>query len=796
MRNKLSLLGFNIMIFIRNAFRNKTVFLINTVGLALSFAFFIVISLWVKNAFSIDKVTVKKESTYRLIVEKIYTNETIKTPHLASIFAEAIRNEFPQVKKIGRISKQLPMSFRFDKDKSFKLNLYLADKEIFDILKIKILKGIAIDSSFSQYNSIAISDELALKIYGTIDVIGKEVGPAAYPKMIHRITNVFEKPKNSHLDVDFILTYANFPHSGHTSSQDFNLFGWNDDIYIQLQDEIKKEDFEKKLANYFTSLNLIKGFGTNYYLQPLSEIYLKSDFENDNVKQGNIKHVYIFSLLAVLILIISCINYINITIAYANRRAREIGLKKVVGVRRYQLVRQQLFESILSVFIAFLLALFLVKMILPLANLVFAEEISIGTWQNSSYIIGVLAFVLLIGILSGIFPAFIISSYKPVQVLYGSVYTGKTNYLFRDILIFVQFAISIALILSTITVYKQIQFIKSKESGLSRRNIIGIAMNDAREFNTMKQELIKHQDIENVSAGLNSPIFLVNYTSNVNWQGRSPENNRIFYFDIVSFDFVETFNLKVLKGRSFQESYQSDRVNSFIINEEAAKAMDLDDPVGKEISFNDHKGVIIGVVKNFNFKTFKTAIEPLVLAIGDDMFELFIKYKATKSKQVLDIIRPIWQNVLKDEAFNYYYIEDRFNSFYKSEMLLGKMLIYFAVFALFIANLGTFGLVSYMAQNRRKEIGIRKVFGSSSNKIVFMFLRKYLILLSIASLIVVPLVIYLLRQWLNNFAYHISITADVVFFAVIPLYIITLATVVINSKSASNLNPAIALTRE
>jgi len=465
-------------------------------------------------------------------------------------------------------------------------------------------------------------------------------------------------------------------------------------------------------------------------------------------------------------------------------------------VRRYQLVRQQLFESILSILIAFVLALFLVKMILPLANLVFAEEISMGTWQNSSYIFGVLAFALLVGILSGIYPAFVISSYKPVQVLYGSVYTGKTNYFFRDTLIFIQFVISIALILSTLIVYKQIQFIKNMETGLNRKDIIGIAMTDAQEFNTMKQELIKHQDIESVSAGLNSPIFLVNYASNIGWEGKSPNNNRIFYFDIVSFDFVETFNLKLLKGRSFQESYPSDRVSSFIINEEATKAMDLEDPVGKEISFNDHKGVIIGVVKNFNFKTFKTAIEPLVLAIGDDMFELFIKYKPTKSKQVLDIVRPVWQNVLKDQPFNYYFIEDKFNSFYKSEMLLGKMLIYFAVFALFIANLGTFGLVSYMAQNRRKEIGIRKVFGSSSNKIVYMFLRKYLILLSVASLIVVPLVIYILQIWLNNFAYHISITTEIVLFSLIPLYIITLATVVINSKSAANLNPAIALSRE
>jgi ABC-type antimicrobial peptide transport system permease subunit len=334
------------------------------------------------------------------------------------------------------------------------------------------------------------------------------------------------------------------------------------------------------------------------------------------------------------------------------------------------------------------------------------------------------------------------------------------------------------------------------ETGLNRKDIIGIAMTDAREFNTIKQELIGHENIESVSAGLNSPIFLVNYTSNIGWEGKPPNNNRIFYFDIVSFDFVETFNLKLLKGRSFQESFQSDKVSSFIINEEAAKAMDLEDPVGKEISFNDHKGVIIGVVKNFNFKTFKTAIEPLVLTIGDDMFELFIKYKPTKSKEVLDIVRPVWQNVLKDQSFNYYFIEDKFNSFYKSEMLLGKMLIYFAVFALFIANLGTFGLVSYMAQNRRKEIGIRKVFGSSSNKIIYMFLRKYLLLLSVASLIVVPLLIYILQIWLNNFAYHISITTEIVMVSLIPLYIITIATVVINSKSAANLNPAIALTRE
>jgi putative ABC transport system permease protein len=796
MKNKISLLGFNTMIFIRNALRNKIVFLINTVGLALSFAFFIVISLWVKNAYSMDKQKVNKESTYRIIVEKVYANETIKTPYLPSIVADILRSEFPQVKKVGRISKQALENFRFDKDKIFRLNLYLADKEIFDILNIKILKGIPIDSSFTEINSIAISNELAIKIFGTIDIIGKEVRLDEFPKNILTITNVFDKPKNSHLDIDFVLTYANFPHTGHAVSQDFNLFGWNDNIYIQLQDNIKKEEFENQLSKYITSLKLIQGFETNFYLQPLSEIYLKSDFEYDNVKQGNIKQVYIFSLLAVLILIISCINYINITIAYANRRAREIGLKKVVGVHRYQLVRQQLFESILSVFIAFAIALLLVEMILPLANLVFAEEISLGTWQNSSYIIGVLAFVLLIGILSGIFPAFIISSYKPVHVLYGSVITGKTNYFFRDMLILIQFVISIALILSTLIVYKQIHYIKNMDTGLNRKDIIGIALTDAREFKTMKQELIKQQYIENVSAALNSPIFLVNYTSNIDWEGKSSDNNRVFYFDIVSFDFIETFNIQVIKGRSFQENYPSDRVSSFIINEEAAKAMDLDDPVGKEISFNDHKGVIIGVVKNFNFKTFKTAIEPLIMAIGDDMFEMFIKYKPNKSKQVLDIARPVWQNLMNDKTFNYYFIEDKFNSFYKSEMLLGKLLIYFAVFALFIANLGTFGLVSYMAQNRIKEIGIRKVFGSSSNEIVYMFLKKYLILLSVASLIVVPFVIYILQRWLINFAYRISITADIVLIALVPLYIITLLTVVINSISAANLNPARALTRE
>jgi putative ABC transport system permease protein len=795
MKKQISFSGFNAKLYIRNAFRNKTVFLTNILGLSLSFCFFIIISLWVKDAYSVDKQIVNKESTHRLIVEKIYTNETIKTPKLPHIIADILKNEFPQVKKIGRISKQAPESFTFDKDKILRLNLYLADKEIFDILKIKILKGNLIDSTFKQLNSIAISEELAMKIFGSLDVLGKEVRLSAYPNNVLSITNVFEKPISSHLDIDLVLTYAFYQHSGKVLSQDFNAMGWNDDVYLQLSDNIHEDEFAKQFSNYITSLNLIQGFRTNFYLQPVGEIYLKSDFEYDNVKQGNIKHVYIFSLLAVLILIISCINYINITIAYASKRAREIGLKKVIGVHKSQLVRQQLFESILSVFIAFAIALLLARLILPLCNSLFEAKISLGSWQNSPYIIGIMVFVLVIGLLSGIFPALIISSYKPVQVLYGSVWTGRTNYFFRDMLILTQFVISISLILSTLIVYRQIQFIKNRDSGLDRKNIIGIAMNDTKGFSTIKQELINQPEIESVSAGLNSPILLVNYTSNINWDGKSAGNNRVFYFNIVTFDFIETFKLQLIKGRSFHENFPSDKVSSFIINEEAAKAMNMSDPIGKQISFNGNKGVIIGEVRNFNFKTFKTSVEPLVMAIGDDMFELFIKYKSNKSRQVIDIVRPVWQTVMNDQAFNYYFIEDRFNSFYTSEILLGKILIYFAVFALFIANLGTFGLVSYMAQNRQKEVGIRKVFGSSTGKIIYMFLRKYIALLSLASLTVIP-VIYILNKWLDNFAYRISVSFDMVLIALIPLYLITLLTVVIYCRSAANLNPASALTRE
>lgn len=696
-----------------------------------------------------------------------------------------MKENFPEITQAARLL-QVGFSLRYE-DMAFNEDGLLADPSFINMFSLDFVKGDP-KTAFSKLEGIAISETLAKKYFRDEDPIGKVF------KILEKdfaVTGVFRDiPENSHLHFNYIFAFELVKKFGWDDLTNWGSNGYY--TYVLLRDDASSEAVSTKIKDVIKK-NLEPETTTEIYLQPLTRIHLHSKYTADIGGHGDIQYIYIFSVIGVFVLLIACINFMNLSTARSAKRSKEVGMRKVIGAQRMQLVRQFLAESIVLSFLALAIALVMVQLLLSAFNDVSGKHLYF--YPFSINIASILILVTVItGVVAGSYPALFLSSFKPVKVLKGTLRTGKSAILFRKVLVVTQFCISIMLITGTLVVYNQLDFIQHKKLGFQKENVLTFTAYTLRDrYEDFRNELLANKNIAGVTIASQNLTYVGNSSSSFDWEGRDPGKEILLHQMSIDHDFIKTFNIELLDGRNFSRDMASDS-SAVIVNEEALRQMDLNDPINKRWGTN---GKIIGVVRDFHFKSVHEKIEPLVLFVNPDAYNvMYIKINSTNTKEALAWIENTYKKFAPGNPFEYTFLDDDFDKLYRAEQRTGEIFNYFACIAIFISCLGLFGLVMFSTEQRRKEIGVRKVHGASVRNVVSLISADFVKLILISNIIAIPIAWYFMNKWLDSFAYKISIHWITFFIAGAGSIVIAWLTMTYQSIKAASANPVDSLRNE
>ncbi|MHC2990248.1 hypothetical protein OB13_01080 [Pontibacter sp. HJ8] len=737
----------------RNLMRHKGFSLINISGLALGMTCSILILLWVKDELSINRFHANLDNLYRVMEEQSYPGaDNLTVDATPGLLAEALEQDMPEVIHAVRSTtwdwKQL---FAYG-DKVLKVNGRYTDPEFFEVFTFPLLQGDA-KTVLSQPHSVVISETVAKQFFDSPDeAMGKLF--KINNTQSYKVTGVMQDvPKNSTMQFDYVMPVEDWINSPGNEW----LHEWGNNAlrtFLLLQPGTDIAAFNEKIKPFIKKYD--KESTTDVFVQPVADMYLYNDFREG--KQGFIERVRLFSVVAVFILVIACINFMNLATARSAKRAKEVGVRKAIGASKGSLVRQFMVESVMMAFLALFIALNLTGMLLPDFNDLTGKYISLDL-TDPTLVLLLLGVALLTGILSGSYPAFFLSSFDPVKVLKGAVKVGNRVSVLREGLVVFQFILSALLIISTLVAYLQLNYIRTKNIGLDRENLVYVPLEGALRdrYDVVKRELENMPGVLHVTASDQLPIMVGNSTGGIEWKGKDPNANILFSVMSVGHDFVETMDVKLLEGRTFSRDFKTDTA-AFIINKEAARLMQMQDPVGQWLKWSI-EGRVIGVIDNFHTTSMHIPARPLVLRLHPDSNNLmFARLDAGQTGPALAAIEKIVKRHNPAYPFEYHFLDEDFEKMYKAEAIMGQLTKYFAGIAIFISCLGLFGLALFTAEQRKKEIGIRKVMGASVSGIVFMLSKDFLKLVLVANLIALPLSWYLMHNWLNDYAYRTELS--------------------------------------
>lgn len=783
----------------RNISRNFGYSLINFIGLSLGIALFILIILFVLNEYSYDKFNENFNRIYRF---EFGDAETVHLPSAAGLDAQ---DWFPDIEKVVRFKFWGNQVTNYE-TKTFTINnVMLADSSFFDVFTTEFIQGDP-NKVFEVANSVVLTEKNAKIIFGDKDPIHKilKINNEDFV-----VTGIIKDFSNFHLPIGALIPFNILAYSNplHRMDREYlRSYGtWQFPSYILLPENYNEKDLANRLVEKFLE-RWPEWEDPLITLRPLKDVYFANHTRGGYAQYGSKNNVRLFLAIGIFIILIACINFINLTTAKASQRAIEVGIRKAHGGSRKQLISQFLFESILITCISFLFAVTIVQLLLPHFNNLVQKEISFLTILHvNSTIISILG-VLVIGIIAGAYPAFYLTAFRPIKVLKGEKTKGKSAAVFRRILIILQFTISVALIICTLTVYKQIHYLRSKDMGFTKENIVAIYFNDKieEERESFKQALLSYPEIKSVSysAGI---IGTMGNTESFDFN--SDGESTSIQLHSIDPTFLDQFGIELLEGRNFSFDRNSDAKRNIILNEEAVKAAGLE--LGKTAGTIFHRDSwyftalpskeceIIGVVKNFNYRSLHESIGPQGLVWNDEWhYAINIKIKEGATDKALEIIEKIYKEFSEDIPFEYRFVDDHIDILYKSEKRLGKFFVYFAIIAIIIAMLGLFGLAAFIAESRTKEIGIRKALGSSVSKIIFLITQEFTKWVIVANFIAIPIAYYGMNKWLQTFAYKTKITVDIFLLAFLISIAIALLTVFYQSLKAARNNPADSLRYE
>lgn len=802
-----------IRIALRTLWRNKIFSAINILGLAIGLATCLLIMLFVKHELSYDRYNEKADRIVRVFLKGSFQGEELNESHVMPPTAQTLLADFPEVQEATRLRRAgVPrISYR---EKSFRDNeLVYVDSNFFQVFTLPLLKGDA-KTALTEPNTIVISQTVAQRFFGNEDPMGKVLELKEGGNSL-RITGIMEDiPENSHFHFDLFASMESLPAAKEQSWLTSEFFtylvlppGYD---YKQLESKLPQvvekymgPQMEKSMGISLAQFRE-KGNELGLLLQPLTDIHLYSEADYDLGPGGDILYVYIFVAIALFVLLIACINYMNLSTAGASKRAREVGVRKVMGSGKGMLMWQFLIESVLLTLISVLLAIAFVKMTLPLFNELAGKDLSFLLWGNPLILPGFLLLGLLVGVLAGSYSAFFLSSFEPTKVLKGVLHStaGKRTVGFRSSLVVFQFFVSITLIACTLVVYKQLQYIQDKKLGYEKDQVL--IVRDAHllpqnKWEIFRQQLLQDPRVTSVSASGYLPA------------GPS-ENNNFFLFPgdnlsqqqkTLRYDvdehYIPTMGIKMVAGRNFSPDLATDS-SSVILNQTAAKAFGWGmDALGKSLVHLDNQGKkrtlrIIGIVEDFHFKSLYEPISPLVMVLGNSG-SLIIKVKGEDTAGLLSMLQNQW-TTFSEEPFTYAFLDDRFNKTYEAERKVGLILSLFTGLTIFVACLGLFGLAIYTAEQRRKEVGIRKVLGASEVGIVSLLAKDFTKLVLLSFLFAIPLSWYIMSQWLEGFTYRMEVGPGIFVLAGLIAIITSLGTVSWQAVKAALANPIKSLRNE
>jgi putative ABC transport system permease protein len=781
---------------LRNLRKHKAYSLINITGLAIGMACSILILLWVKDELSFDRFHANAAQIYR-----VYRDEAVTAPGSGSALtsppmAAAFKKDFPEVLKSTRFGTWQRRLIT-NGDKSFTETGYMhADPDFFEMFSFPFVKGDP-KTAFSNPYSVVLTESAAAKYFGADDPMGQHLTiDRTFDVVVTGI--VRDPPLNSSLTFTmlspFQILLTQYIGDDNSDNWGFNSFS----TFLLLAPEVRAADFNAKLEGYLQ--RYVADDTDRLAVQRLTDIHLLSDLGHDFRNKGSIKYVWIFSALALFILAIASINFMNLTTARSAKRAREVGMRKVVGARRSQLVRQFFGESIVMSLLALGVALIFVELSLAPFNSLSGKAITTGWLENLPVLLGCLGISLATGIFSGVYPALFLSSFRPIRVLKGSVHAAGGGSAFRKTLVIIQFSLSVFLITGTAVISRQLTYMRNKDLGFDKERIIHLRLFGelTKKYPVIWERLLRNPDVVSVTASLALPTDIQNSPGSPEWEGKDANAKMEIKADFVDFDYVETFGIPIVEGRSFSREFATNAEEAYLVNEEAVRRMGLERPVaGKRFSFWGREGRIVGVMKDAHFQPFHQKIEPLVFKIFPDWFRfLYIKIRPGDTAAALASIEKTWASLNLGYPFDYRFLDEDFDNLYRTETRMGTLFRTFAALAVFIACLGLFGLASFMAEQRTKEIGIRRVLGASIPGIAAMMSREFAIWVLAANLVAWPAAWFFMGRWLQGFAYRAELSVwSFVLSGAIALAV-ALATVGSLSVRAASANPADALRYE
>jgi putative ABC transport system permease protein len=566
------------------------------------------------------------------------------------------------------------------------------------------------------------------------------------------------------------------------------------DTYLLLHKDADTTVIENKLKKYDMTVGSA-GKIWSFHIWPLQDIHFKGI--GNRKGESDIRYIYIFSAVALFLMFLACFNYMNLSTAQSATRAKEIGVRKVAGASRSQLIKQFLGESLLFSFTAFIFSIFLVYMLLPVFSVLIGDELSFSLLNNSWVLPGLLAVSVLIGLLSGSYPAFLISSYNPVSVVKGHVKSSpKRTSLFRNTLVTTQFVISIVMIVCTAVVYMQLNFIRNAKLGYNKEYVITMPLRVRGNYSPFKNELEKNPKIQDITVSQFSPNDIRNLAQ-VYWEGKDPSDLKQIRYNGVDHNYVDFYQMEIIKGRDFSKGFTTDLNGAFLLNETAVKEFGFENPIGKKIRIWGDEGKIVGVIKNFHSASMHLNIEPVAFRLSSDRLRMFsMKISSDDIPKTLAFLENIWKKFSPEYPFEYSFLDQEVDRMYRIEQRIGASFLYFTIIAIFIACLGLFGLVSFSAERRTKEIGIRKVLGAKISNIAWLVSKEFLLLVIVANIIAWPLAYYFMNKWLYNFAYRIDIGLGIFLASGMIALVIALLTVGYRSVKTATANPVDSLRYE
>jgi len=785
--------------------------LLNVGGLAIGLVSFLFITLYVINELSYDRFHKNYENIYRVKVIGRMAGGEINQAITAAPMAQAMLKDYPEVLRATRVRQMGDWLIRFGDKKFNEEGVLFADSTFFNVFDFKLIKGDP-QTALIHPKSMVLSEEFAKKYFGDLDPMGQRMIVEA-DTILYTVTGVVRNvPDNSHIKFDMLASMSTYPDQANNQFWISHSFY----TYIVIRNGTDKDNLQKKFQEMIIkyvgpqlkqvtgqTIDDFRKAGNDfsYVLEPLNIIHLKGAPQYNLEPPGSPATVYIFAVIAILILIVAIINYVNLATAKSVARAKEVGVRKVSGANKSGLILQFLGESLIIVTIATLLALIIVYALTPSFNQLIGKDLSLHLVNNIPGFVSVIGLVILIGISSGFYPAFVLASYNPAEVLKGTMSPGSMSKRLRRLLVIFQFTVSMLIIIGSIIVYYQLNFMTKKDLGFNKDDLVIIRRVDAfwQQMESFRTQLLEIPGVE--KTGFSRAVPGTNFNYNAFFKDDDPEKNTYLINQTqVSFDFPEALGVQLADGRFFSREFSTDST-AILINEAAVKSLELKDPVGKYILQPTgpqqwQKLKIIGVIKDFNIESMHEAITPVCFTVngggGGDQFAT-VRLTGKDIPVTIRAIEKVWEKFTSNMPFQYDFFTDRWNSLYSTEMKTGKIFLIFSFLAIFIACIGLIGLVTYITNKRTKEIGIRKSYGASNQNILNLLSKEVVYLIVISSLLAYPVAYFGSRYWLEGFASRVTISPFIYILATSITLIIGWLSISYQTIKAANYNPANAL---